>query len=66
MDYVRWSWATDHSIGTCHLRHVAELLDNHGNWKMDFLQQYFQVVDVEEIIKIKAYLSLAMMLLLGH
>ena len=39
--------------GRCRLRRVSELLDERGAWRMDLLQQYFNPVDVEQIVKIR-------------
>jgi hypothetical protein len=37
----------------CRLRFVSELIDQHGEWKEDLLNQYFIPMDVVEILKSK-------------
>jgi hypothetical protein len=37
----------------CRLRFVSELIDQHGEWKEDLLNQYFIPMDVVEILKFK-------------
>lgn len=39
----------------CRLRFVSELIDHHGVWKLDVLNQYFLPMDISEIVKLRPY-----------